>query len=209
MSPEVRKRIEERATRLALWWPILSEPYEGLISRTENASSDPGFDTDPRTKPCEHRLEWRRANLCLACGEHYRKPGWRPLTREERHDKMGVDPYSAELSAGITIVRDESPSSRRARESERVNAEIATLQRNVRIRAGAEVHMDRATSTFLRVERKPHTVQRILKGMDLLRILRPSLWEALPDRDGFLALATVMYHAVPGNITAPHLQEVE
>lgn len=186
LDPE---KVRVRAERLAQWWPLLNEPYEGLKSRREETSSMSGFDDEPGQRPCEHRLAWRRGKLCLGCDN----TGWRNVTDKERDERVGVDPYSSQLSSGITIVKDESPASRRAREAERRDAVIAGLQRDARVRAGAESLEDRSMRNFRLVDRKPHTVRRILRAIEALRLRRPGDYEKLPRHGGLVALAEVMY----------------
>lgn len=199
MDEKTKMKIQQRADRLAEWWPLISEPYESMISRSEETSSVSGFDDSPTTRMCECRLEWRRGKLCLACDN----TGWRPATAEERSAGGAVDPYSAQVSSGVTIVRDESPASRRARESERNDAIISGLQRDARIRAGVESAEDTSMRQFRMVARKTRTERRIIQGIELLRQLRPELYARLPERKGLVALAAVMYHLIPGRIPSP------
>lgn len=184
-----RERLDERVERLREWWPLLDEPYEALVSRNEETSSVAGFDDAPGQRMCEHRLEWRRGRLCLACDN----TGWRRLTDKEREDGLGVDPYASQLSSGITIVKDESPASRRAREAERNDDILAGIARDQRVRAGLEAMEDRPMRDYRRVVRKPFTVRRILRAIELLRVTDRVAYEMLPGPGGLYPLAELMY----------------
>lgn len=180
-----RARVEERVQRLTEWWPILWESYEVLISRSEETSSVAGFDDSPRKRPCECLARWRYGKLCLACDN----TGWRKVVGDEE----GVDPYSAQLSRGVTIVKDESPSARRAREAERNDQILAGLERDARVRAGLEAMEDTPLRQFRSVTRKPFTARRILRAVELLRVTDSVAYESLPSDEGFWALAELMY----------------
>lgn len=200
MSPEEKaEKIAQRADRLELWWPLLNEPYDNLISRSEYPTAQGGQDKHPHSKPCEHRLAWRVGKLCLGCDN----TGWRRLTKAERANEQGIDPYLTNISSGITIIRDESPTSRRVRESKTRDAQLAALQRDARIRAGVEAEEDRMMRNYRMVENKRRTVVRITKGVEILRLVRPSLYEQLPNRASLIALAKVMYRVLPGHIPLP------
>lgn len=134
--------------------------YTGLLSRPEETASITGFDDDPRQRPCEHRREWMRGKLCLACDN----TGWRRRARNEE----GLDPYATEVkAAGVRVV--ESASAKRAREGERIDKIIEGLKRDARLRAGVEVRegpMDR----FVRhVGRKDRQLVKIIRTIERLR----------------------------------------
>lgn len=183
-------QLRGRAEKIAGWLVYLDELYEGLLSRPTETASVSGFDATPRARPCECRAVWRHGRLCLACDN----TGWRPLTRQEREESLGVDPYSAAISAGVTIVKDESPSARKARDAERLDSVLAALQRNARIRAGLDVTEGRDSRTFRLVSRKDATLDRILVGLEQLKSRRRDLYEDAHAR--VLALALI----VPGRI---------
>lgn len=153
-------RLQRRAERITGWLLLFEEMYGNLVSRSEETASVPGFDDTPRRRPCEHRRQWMRGQLCLAC----ENTGWRPCARGEE----GVDPYATDVKRGVVIV--ESTSRRKAREAQHIDNIIAGLERDARLREGAEVRegpMDR----FVRVVgRKDGTLKRILATIARLRL---------------------------------------
>jgi len=187
-------QLAGRVSAVHEWLDALEAMYEDLLSRPEETASAAGFDPDPRTKPCEHRRVWMRGKLCLACDN----TGWRPLTRLEREEGLGVDPYSAQVSGGVTVVRDESPSAKRARALRQLDASIAALERSARIRAGLDVAESRDARTFRKVARKEKTLHKILVAIALLRERHHDLYEDLRGR-GAYALALI----VPGRLERP------
>jgi len=40
--------------------------FMSTVPAVETAS-EPGVDPNAKTRPCEHRPEWMRGRLCLAC----------------------------------------------------------------------------------------------------------------------------------------------
>lgn len=189
-----REDVMNRAEKIRGWLDVLDSMYDDLLSRPEETASASGFDPDPRTKPCEHRRVWMREKLCLACDN----TGWRPLTRQEREEGLGVDPYGAQISSGVTVVRDESQSARRAREARRLDASIASLERMARIRAGLDAQEGREARTFRVVSRKHRTLDKILTGLYVLRDQHRDLYE---DARGAGAVALALI--VPGRIERP------
>lgn len=192
--------ICERADKLAHWIRLLDEAYEDVLSRLEETASVSGLRTAeaenprdrPKTRPCEHRAVWYRGKLCLACDN----TGWRPCAKGED----GLDPYAAQVSGGVTFVRDESEGVARARELRRIDSELENLKRDVRIRSGVEAREDRSMRSYRLVQRKGRTVTRILRGLEYLRSYKPWLYEELPSRSSLIALAVVMYFVAPGRI---------
>lgn len=72
--------------------------------------------------------------LCLLCDNT-------GFARASEVEGEHVDPYLVDPPREVWAVRrDESDSARRARNAERLDAIIASLQRDARLRAGAEVH---------------------------------------------------------------------
>lgn len=185
------ERISQRAERVLDWLDYLDKLYVGLLSRSAT-ESEAGFDPSPRCRPCECRVKWRRGNLCLACDN----TKWRSLTREERAENLGVDPYSAQVSSGITIVKDESPAAQKARAAQNLDSIISVLQRNERIRSGLDVAESPEARTFRRVSSKDVTLNRILIAIERLRVSR--LWPL--DR---MTLALLLAKIVPGRIYPP------
>jgi hypothetical protein len=190
MYVDDRERLRRRAERISAWLEVYNEAYEELISRPEETASITGFDHAPHSKPCEHRLAWMMGNLCLACDN----TGWRPLAKGE----VGVDPYAADISGGVTVVRDESPAVQQAREAERLTASIAALERNARIRAGLEVREDRDLRNVRIVSRRPRILRKIGHGLEVLRTRHPGLYAQVPHRTQAAMLALAML--VPGRI---------
>lgn len=189
-----REDVMNRAEKIREWFDVLDAMYEDLLSRPEETASAAGFDPDPRRKPCEHRRVWMREKLCLACDN----TGWRPLTRLERDEGLGVDPYSAQLSSGVTVVRDESPAARRARDLRQLDASISALERMARIRAGLDVPEGREARAFRVVARKHRTLNKILSGLKILRDSHRDLYE---DARGTGAVALALL--IPGKIERP------
>lgn len=187
-------QLRGRVDAINEWLDVLESMYEDLLSRPEETASAAGFDPDPRLRPCECRRAWRRGNLCLACDN----TRWRPATKQERAEGLGVDPYSAQLSGGVTIVRDESPASRRARELRRLDASITALERMARIRDGLDVTESRDARVFRLVARKHRTLNKLLVALAHLRERRHDLYLDLRGR-GAIALALL----VPGRIDRP------
>lgn len=111
------------------------------------------------------------------------------------------DPYSE--NPNITFTFRESESSRKAQAQAMMDAEIGALKRNLRIREGIEAPPDRMMSTYLRSARKPYGFQKVQRGFELLKQLRPDLYERLPARKSLLAVVLVMHHLVPGRFPKP------
>lgn len=158
---------EQRVEKVSAWLDVLVQSARELelevLSRASETASEAGTDPDPRLRPCEHRSQWMRGRLCLACDN----TGLRPATKQERHEGLSIDPYLLDRPRSIvTVKRDESQSARRARDAERLDAIIATLQRNVRLRAGVEV-----TEGALRSVRIIEQIEQRL-GRDGRKILR-------------------------------------
>lgn len=208
-AEKFKVEMQARAAKLGDWLDLIESNYAQVISRREETASLAGFDPEPNERPCEHALAYRRRKLCLACGNS----GWRKLTSDERkadqlareqgkprEEWFGVDRYGAQVSAGVTIVKDESPAVKKARASEQLDVMIDALRRNERIREGLEPTEDRALHDLRIVSRQPRVMRRIQRGLDVLRIARPDLYDAIPSERGLVALATAMYYVAPGRI---------
>lgn len=186
-------RLEIRASVIASWFDWLEDLYESLLSRRTELESTSGFDPSPEMRPCEHRLQWRRGKLCIACDN----TGWRPLTKQERNENLGIDPYATEVKRGITIVKDEGPAEKKARESQRLDRMIDQLQREEMIRDGVLAQSTPMARVFSIVGKKPKTLKMILRGAEYLRRRRPGC--DLRSRESLLFLAAV----IPGKLTNP------
>lgn len=173
------ERLEKRAARVAGWLEWMEDVYANLISRPSETASVSGFDDQPRTKPCEHRVAWRMGKLCLACDN----TGWRPLTLQERDEGQGIDPYAADISRGVTIVRDESPSSRRAREAAHIDHVIEQLKHLELVRSGEAVIESPDARTFRQVNRKDHVLNRILSAVNRIRDEAPTIYESITRQE--------------------------
>jgi hypothetical protein len=194
LSPTIPEaRIIGRIRKLRAWFAYLDDVYADVLSRPSEFASPSGFDPEPDVRPCEHHANWKRGKLCLACDN----TGWRPLTRREREEAAGIDPYSAQTSKGITIVRDESPASRRARASERIDADIAVLTRNERIRRGSELPETREGRLFRIHNEKLRHAHWLLVALRRMKHERPHL-------RGEAALRWLAFNT-PGRIPDPPL----
>lgn len=188
------KEAAARADKLAGWLQWISELYSSVDIGA--AGDQPaGFDADPRLRPCEHRAEWYRGGLCLAC----ENTGWRKATKKERGEGMAFDPYAFELPKSQWRVL-ESESSVRAREGEHLDAIIARCQRDERIRAGKEAKADRSMSAYLQVQQFPAGYGRVRRGLMLFQSARPHAYDRLPQRAALEELARFMWDHVPGKI---------
>lgn len=185
-------QLAQRVAKIRAWLAYAHEIYADLLSRQEGEGLA-GFDTEPRQKPCEHRKEWRRGRLCLACDN----TGWRALTEKERKEGAGIDPYSAQLAGGFTVVRPESEGSRKAREARRVEAILAELERRERVRQGLEADEDPAMRSLRVVVTRKRGMEKILRAYEWLKSERPSLY-ADPEMR-LLAIAMI----VPGRVHQP------
>jgi hypothetical protein len=186
-------QLRGRVDKVAAWLSHLNDVYDDLLSRPEETGSTPGFDAQPRVKPCEHRAEWQHGRLCLACDN----TGW----RLRAHAEEGIDPYAAELPRNGTVVSTvETTSSRKAREMARIEAALAILERNERIRAGEEIQEDAILRSLRLVGSRSRTLHKISQAIDYLRSYSPGLYSTLPTgRRGLIALALI----VPGVIESP------
>ena len=157
---------DRRIAKIESWLDWLQDAErefeEIVLSRASELASETGADPDPRLRPCEHRVEWMRGGLCLACDN----TGLRRATEKERLEGLAYDPYFIDPPRSTyAVVRDESEAARRTAAMERLNTEIAKLQANARIRAGVEVPDDRMTALMRRVAstRRDHPSLRKLE----------------------------------------------
>lgn len=190
--------LDNRVAKIEGWLDRLNEDFEALLSRAHETSGEAGFDPAPRLRPCEHRREWMRGRLCLACDN----TGLRRATEKERIEGRAYDPYSLNLPKTTTGVRvDASDAARRSRDIARLDASIASLQRDARIRAGAEVVEDPILRALRLVARRPPALRKIERALGHMREVYPDIYVGLYSRKkrSLQALALL----VPGRIEPP------
>jgi hypothetical protein len=195
-------RFARRVERVTAWLNLIEDAARELelevLSRSAETASEAGTDPDPRLRPCEHRPAWMRGRLCLACDN----TGLRPATRQEREEGLAYDPYILNPPrTGFAVRRDESAAAKRTRDGERIDALIASLQRDARIRAGVEVR-EGPLRVLRAVERITRSLgpygRRVLEGLERLP---PSLRRSALAREeeGLRALA----ESTRGRLRAP------
>ena len=181
---EKRARLEEKAAIVDEWFVWIRERYESFVSRVETGMAGQGFDSNPDSKPCEHRREWRRGKLCLACDT----TGWRKATKQEKKDGLARDPYSFNLPKEQTKMV-ESDSSRRAHHAALLDAEIDKLRLNERVREGTDILEDRSLRQYRVAMSFPQQALEIMDAFDRVRDRRLSN----RDRDALLYLRVPVY----------------
>ncbi len=159
-----RDKVNEKADIIQEWLEWIEEQYADLLSRASETGSLSGFDDLPTTRPCEHRVAWRKGKLCLACDN----TGWRPATRKEREDGLARDPYSFELPKSQVKVT-QSDSARRAQEASRLDSIIATLDRNAKVREGRDVLEDKDVRQFRIVCHRPAQAKLVIAALHRLQ----------------------------------------
>lgn len=193
------QRIADRIKKIELWLSFLDEAYEDLLSRPEETASLSGFhvrsetDPGPRVRPCECRSIWIRHKLCLACDNS----GWRPAAEGEE----GIDPYSAQVPKRASVLLIESDATKKLAQLARLDASIASLERNGLVRDGIEAPEDRELRAYRIVTgRKEHyrSLRRVLRGLRKLLMVVP---DALSRPRRMLARALV--HLVEGRLAPP------
>lgn len=194
-----------RRARVSEWIDVLEENARELelelLSRRSETASEAGADPDPRLRPCEHRSEWQRGRLCLACDN----TGLRPATAKEREDGMAFDPYLlSPPRERYAVTRDQSEAAVRARNLEQLSAAIEVLERNARIRDGLEVHEGELSHVRLldRLEAQlGRDGQKVARVLDFLQRKSPLLYRSALSRNE-LGL-TVVALLVPGRLREP------
>lgn len=197
------ERHAQRVENVAAWLDVIAQSARELelevLSRQSETASEAGTDPDPRLRPCEHRTEWMRGRLCLACDN----TGLRRATPQERADGLAYDPYLLNPPQRDTynVARDESPSARRARDAERLDAIIASLRRDARLRSGDEVREGslRAVRIVSRFDRNLGRDGR--KVYDTLARLSPPTRLRVLRRDP--KALDLFARLVPGSLRAP------
>ena len=166
LTDEQRKtKLDEKADIIAGWLDWIEEQYAGLISRLSETGSLSGFNDLPTTRPCEHRVAWRRGKLCLACDN----TGWRKATKKERDEGIARDPYSFELPKS-TVKIVESESSRMAQEAARLDSIIMTLDRHARVREGTDTLEDREVRQFRIITTRPKEAKYVIAALRRVQV---------------------------------------
>lgn len=195
MRAMIDVEIENRVAKIRGWLDHLEAMYDDLLSRPSETASLSGFDSDPRRVPCEHRLAWMRERLCLACDNS----GWRPATKWERDEGLAIDPYATDVSSGFTVVRHESDSARRARDSRRMDAVISGLRRDERIRANLDAPETRESRWLARVGHKGRMLNKILVALEAIRDRYPEVYMNANEEETLRLIAQI----IPGKIDNP------
>lgn len=185
------KRIEKINGWLD-WLDEVNREYEEIVlSRREETASETGVDPDPSVVICRHPPSARMGDLCLLCDNT-------GFARAREVEGEPVDPYLIDPPrSGYAVHRDESAAARRTASMERLNSEIARLQRDTRVRAGVEVPDDRVTALLRRVtalKRNHPTLRKIEWALGLMRRYdAPMYRRALArDEDALLLLSRVI-----------------
>lgn len=185
-NDEYDRLIEERRiAKIGSWLDWLEdverEYAEIVLSRREETASEAGVDPDPTVVICRHPLSARLGGLCLLCDN----TGF--ASTRDVLDGTPVDPYLVDPPrSGYAVRQDESYAARRTAAMERLNAEIAKLQRDARIRAGAEAQDDAMTSLLRRVQgtRRDHpTLRKVEWALGVLARHDKSLFRRALARD--------------------------
>lgn len=177
--------IDRRVEKISGWLDWLDdaarEYAEIVLSRREETASEAGVDPEPSTVICRHPLSARMGGLCLLCDN----TGF--ASTSEVLDGEPVDPYLVDPPrTGYAVRQDESYAAKRTAAMERLDAEISKLQRNARIRAGAEAQDDAMTSLLRRVAgtRRDHpTLRKVEWALGVLRRHGQGLHERALARD--------------------------
>lgn len=196
------ERHAQRVENVRAWLSVIEESARELelevLSRPSETASETGVDPDPRLRPCEHRTEWVWGRLCLACDN----TGFRRATDQEKREGLAYDLYLLDPPRETYAVRrDESESARRARDAERLDTIIASLQRDARLRAGAEVREEalRGVRIVERLDRQLGRTGR--KVLAALESFAPTVRRLVLERDE--KALTLLAATIPGRIRAP------
>ncbi len=206
MKHDPIKAAAERRGKVRLWIDVLKESAQDVealtLSRTSETASEAGADPDPKLRPCEHRVEWRRGSLCLACDN----TNLRRASAQERADGLAYDPMLLDPPRSTyTVVRDQSASGKKARDSEALDASIATLEHNERLRSGEEQREARE-ARFIRglrgIERGlGRDGRKVLCALASLRVANRDYYvRAMRGDEAALAVVAAL---VPGRLRAP------
>jgi hypothetical protein len=190
------QRFAIRAEKIEKWLEcsgdLENQVYGDLLSRREETASLSGWNHQPKTRPCECRIQWLRGRLCLACDN----TGWRPCAPGEE----GIDPYSAQVEKRGSWLLNESDSTKRAAAQHRMDNEIDMLERFARIRQGFEGLESRELRAVRIVSgtRYLPMIRQIEQALKILLIYRPNVLSS-PRR----ALARALAHLVEGRLYWP------
>lgn len=205
-SARAERLLALRLEKIAAWLDWLddvSERYEEIvISRAEETASLSGFDREPRYVVCRHPRKAMLGRLCLICNN----TGF--ASKRDIPDGEPVDPYSLDTPKSATGIRtDQSPAGIRAAHMERLNAAIAALQRDSRLRAGAESQENQSMRLVRLVESTHHShpiLRRLVAALGYLRQRHPSLYRAAVAREyrGLMALEVLLPGRLPSRFPA-------
>ncbi len=164
------QHVGQKMEKVRGWLDYLDEMYDVLLSRKSETASTSGWDDRPRLRPCEHRLEWKRGQLCLACDN----TGLRPLASGEE----GIDPYALGASAirgGFTASTnlDETEAQRRSARSQKLTSALEALERQSAVRDGIEAEEDAILVKLRKVSRKPRSLRRVERALAVMRETEP------------------------------------
>ncbi len=198
-ATETSPSMERRYVNIEDWLEWGEERYSLLLSRASETASLPGWDNEPRLRPCECKWEWRRGKLCLMCDNtRFRKcdPG----------DERAVDPYAL----GVTQIKggfhaksagDESAAQKLAASIARLSSLIASLERTRMQREDVEAAPDRAMQQLIQLvgdtlDRAPRSYRKIMLAVHAMRARTPWMADKLPGRDAIILLSAM----IPGKI---------
>lgn len=151
-----------------------------LIARKEETAAESGWDPAPRTRPCEHRVEWMRGKLCLGCNN----TNYRRLTPKERDENQGIDPYALDVKAikgGFTALSndDESAAQRRSAHMAQLTRVINQIERTTALREGREGELNQAMKDMLKLSFVPAPLRKIHAALFRMHEEKPWLYKGL------------------------------
>jgi len=189
LDEDYRKKTIERAEIVLLWFDWIEGKYDDMISREESASAPAGFDAAPVSRPCEHRREWRRGKLCLACDN----TGWRKSTAKEKQDGIAFDPYAFEVPDTKVKVND-SASSKFEQEAAKITSILSMLANHAAIRAGEDFAEDRYIAQYRKACQKPEGAKVVIAALNRIESMRPGgvFGQFLDRRELAMMVALIM-----------------
>lgn len=173
--------IEVRVDKLREWLEWTRASYEDLLSREESAGAPSGFAEPRKVKHI----------ICKGRGCDECESGFVEV----------FDPYSQDVHVWVKV--EEAASSKKAQRQALSDETLRVLKRNERVRNGEEALPDAAVGKYLRVYRKPQGYKKIQKGLWLLSIIRPSLYDQLPSHESLRAVVILMHRLVGGRFPNP------
>lgn len=188
-----------RMRKIQNWIEWYEDRYAVLISRASETAGESGWDSFPRVRPCECKLEWRRGNLCLVCDNSR-------LRACAKGDDRAVDPYALgvpQIKGGWSVMSsgDESAASKRAANIATISREIAKLKATTRQREGRETEeLDASIRDYLKIHKVPLELKLVMRAVLRLEDVSPALAHTLPTGGQALYLLSRM---VPGRIQGP------